>query len=48
MPMAPSIPTGDNLVAQSDPSANYGPSEILINPADWYQRIIRDHLKGST
>ena len=24
-----------------------GPSEILINPADWYQRIVRDHLKGS-
>lgn len=24
-----------------------GPSEILVNPADWYQRIIRDHLKGS-
>ena len=28
MPMAPSTPTGDNLVAQSDPSANYmGPDQ---------------------
>lgn len=28
MPMAPSTPTGDNLIAQSDPSANYmGPDK---------------------